>query len=88
MTSFLFLDTIEKKFKKKLSKVLNTFENIMEKEHLLWSKCSIFHNIFKYVVFQRRQKALLWSKGLSHTTTIINFQNFEHCDISKHEKLQ
>ena len=25
----------------------------------------LFHNIFKYVVFQRRQKALLWSKGLS-----------------------
>ena len=24
----------------------------------------IFHNIFKYLVFQRRQKALLWSKGL------------------------
>ena len=29
------------------------------------SKCSIFHNIFKYMIFQRRQKALLWSKGLS-----------------------
>ena len=28
------------------------------------SKCSIFHNIFKYVIFQRRQKALLWNKGL------------------------
>ena len=24
-----------------------------------------FHNIFKYVVFQRRQKALLWSKRLN-----------------------
>ena len=23
----------------------------------------LFHNIFKYMVFQRRQKALLWSKG-------------------------
>ena len=23
-----------------------------------------FHNIFKYVIFQRRQKALLWGKGL------------------------
>ena len=34
-------------------------------EHLLpKSKCSIFHKIFKYMVFQRRQKALLWSKGL------------------------
>ena len=28
------------------------------------SKYSIFHNIFKYMIFQRRQKALLWSKGL------------------------
>ena len=25
---------------------------------------SIFQNIFKYMMFQRRQKALLWSKGL------------------------
>ena len=34
-------------------------------EHLLLkSKCSIFHNIFKYMIFQRHQKALLWSKGL------------------------
>ena len=33
-------------------------------EHLLfWSKCSIFHNTFKYMIFQKRQKALLWSKG-------------------------
>ena len=35
-------------------------------EHLLvWSKCSIFHNIFKYMIFQRREKALSWSKGLN-----------------------
>ena len=35
-------------------------------EHLLQkSKRSIFHNIFKYMIFQRRQKALLWSKGLT-----------------------
>ena len=34
-------------------------------EHLLQkSKCSIFHNIFKDVIFQRRQKALLWSKEI------------------------
>ena len=30
MTSFSILDNIEKKIKKNLSKVLNTFENIME----------------------------------------------------------
>ena len=29
-------------------------------EHLLFcSKCSIFHNIVKYMIFQRRQKGLL-----------------------------
>ena len=27
-------------------------------------QCSIFHNIFKYMIFQRRQKVLLRSKGL------------------------
>ena len=51
--------------KKNLSKVLNTFENIMENR--AWSKCSIFHNIFKYIVFQRHQKALSWSKGLNQS---------------------
>ena len=40
---------------KNLSKVLNTVENIMKMEHLLQRcKCSIFHNIFKYMIFQRR----------------------------------
>ena len=35
-------------------------------EHLLQkSKCSIFHITFKYMIFQRRQKMLLWSKGLA-----------------------
>ena len=24
-----------------------------------------FHNIFKYMIFQRRQKVLLWRKGLT-----------------------
>ena len=46
-------------------------------EHLLQrSKHSIFHNIFKYVVFQRHQKALLWSKGLiSNFTTLLPKQS-------------
>ena len=36
-------------------------------EHLLQqSKRSIFHNIFKHVIFQRRQKALFGSKRLIH----------------------
>ena len=34
-------------------------------EHLVQKdKCSIFHNIFKYMIFQMRQNALFWSKGL------------------------
>ena len=34
-------------------------------DHLLLSSTyAIFHNIFKNLVFQRCQKALLWSKGL------------------------
>ena len=32
---------------------------------LQWSKCLIFNNNFKNKVFQRRQKALSWSKGLN-----------------------
>ena len=68
MTSFSILDDIEKKFKKKLrylSKVLNTFENSMENGAFApLSKCSIFHNLFKYMIFHRHQKALLWIKGL------------------------
>ena len=61
---FYFL-TMLKKCNKNLSKVLNTFENVMEngafapKEQMLH-----FPYIFKYMIFQRSQKALLWSKGL------------------------
>ena len=66
MTSFLFLDKIEK-IQKKFQLSLEYFEYIMENGAFApKSKCSIFHNIFKYVIFQRRQKALLWSKGLRH----------------------
>ena len=39
------------------------------------SKCSIFPNFFKYMIFQRRQKMLLWSIWLNlfplFTTTAI-----------------
>ena len=41
------------------------------KELLQRSKCSIFHNIVKYMIFQRRQKALLWSKGLINRFPIL-----------------
>ena len=38
----------------------------MEMENLLQKrKCSIFHNNFKYMIFQRRQKSFIWSKGWS-----------------------
>ena len=48
---FLFLDHIEKK-----NQFLDTFEN-MENGHLLQkSKCSNFHNIFIYIIFQRGQR--------------------------------
>ena len=34
-------------------------------EHLLQkSKCFILPNIFKYMIFQRRQNALLWRPGV------------------------
>ena len=41
-------------------------------EHLLQkSKWSIFHNIFWYMIFQRRQKVLLWSKGLEFSSSLL-----------------
>ena len=47
----------------------NSFENIMEMEHLLlMSKCSIFHNILENLTFQSLQRC-----GL-----IINFNSFEN----------
>ena len=50
---------------KKSSKVLNTLKILWKMEHLLQkSKYSIFHNIFKYMIFQRHQKVILWGKGL------------------------
>ena len=55
---------------KSISKVLNTFENIMENGA---NKCSIFHNIFKYVAFRRSRKALLWNKRVKHKLTVIIF---------------
>ena len=71
---FLFLDIIGKKFKKKINKILNTVEKIIENgAFALWSKCSIFYNIFKYMIFQRRQNALLWSKALKFDIFLLIF---------------
>ena len=56
------LDNIENKEEEKISLSLNTFENIMENgAYALWSKCSIFHIIFKYMIFQSHLKPSLWS---------------------------
>ena len=42
-------------------------------EHLLFgSKCSLFLNIFKYMIFQRCQGALLWSKRLTDSEKLLN----------------
>ena len=42
----------------KLLKILRKMEHLLQK-----IKCSILSNIFKYMIFQRRQNALLWSKA-------------------------
>ena len=43
------------------------FLNIMENGALICCKEQVLHvlKIFKYKIFQRPQKALLWSKGLT-----------------------
>ena len=47
---------------------------------LQWSKCSIFHNIFKYKVFQMCQNELSWSKGLIFIYCIFDkYQNLMSC---------
>ena len=59
-------------------------------EHLLKkSKCSIFHNIFIDMIFQRRQKALLHSKALKNEpqrekTGLRGFANNKGADQSAH----
>ena len=51
---------------KVISKVLNTFENIMENRAFAPKEQMLnFHNIFKYVIFQKRQTAFLWNIGLN-----------------------
>ena len=63
---------MEKNSRKNIYIVLNTFENIMENGAFAQKVQMLhFHNIFKIMAFQRRQKALLWSKGL-------NSENFGH----------
>ena len=57
----LFLDNIEKKNKKNFKNFKILLKILWKIENMLIS--SIFHNIFKYMIFQRHQKALLWSEG-------------------------
>ena len=60
MTSFSILDNFGKKSRKIKVMFWILLKILWKMEHLLfWSKCSIFHNIFKYMISQRRQK-LLW----------------------------
>ena len=70
VTDYAALKNIEK-IQEINKEVLNTFENtIMENGAFAPDdECSMFHNIFKYMFFQSRQKALLWSKGLNHAFT-------------------
>ena len=57
---------------KNVSKLLNTFENIIENGAFAPMEQMLdFHDIFKYIVFQRCQKALLWNKGLINQLEII-----------------
>ena len=46
------------------------------------SKCSIFHFIFKYMIFQRRQKAILWSKGLN-LCLLVTITFAQTCQVSE-----
>ena len=60
MTSVSIFDNIEKFQEKYKLSFECFFKKIWKMEHLLQkSKCSIFNNIFKYMIFQRRQKALV-----------------------------
>ena len=62
-----------KKFKKKLRKFWILLK-IWKMEHLPHkSQFFIFHNIFKYMIFQRRQKALLWSNYVTKSSVIHMF---------------
>ena len=42
-------------------------------------KCSIFHKIFKYIVFQRSQNALSGSQGLKERITLNNSKKYFQC---------
>ena len=50
------------------------------------SECSIFHNIFKHMIFQRHQKVLLWSNGLIDNYSIVQYQFISSYLISKQNK--
>ena len=59
-----------------LSQVLCTFENMENGEFAPKEQMLHFqYYIFKYMIFQRRQKALLWSRGLKQNTLIAGLNN-------------
>ena len=49
-------------------------------EHLL--QCLIIHNIFKYIVFQGRQKALSWSKGKDFAFRLLQMYCYYKCSVA------
>ena len=55
---------------------------------LQWSKCSNFHNIFKYMIFQRRQKALLWSEGLRENVAFPHHLSWIDLQIKRLEQMK
>ena len=63
---------------------MNTFENILENGAFApKNKCSIFHIFFKNMIFQRRQKGVLWSKGLNECNkSVIAHINSYHRILS------
>ena len=60
MTSFSIFRQYFKKIKNNLSKVLNTFENVMANGAFApKSKCLIFHNIFNFLL-SKELTAYFW----------------------------
>ena len=65
MASFSVLGSIEKKIKENLSKILNTFENIMKVEHLfLVSKCS-FAILLTNTLISKASKGIIMEKWVN-----------------------
>ena len=40
------------------------------------------HNIFKYMIFQKHQKVLLWSKGLASVLHVTAYTSLHGCSLT------